>query len=109
MSLETAVSILHAGGSGLWSRGVDSETTTPLGSILSDQSAISRDNTACSTRRGTRKGVLTKARLLYTQLAGCGQRASALAVVMVINPNQKQTDRNESPPINKIYANETAR
>lgn len=57
---------------------VDPEATTPLGSILSNQAALFRESTACSTWRGAVEKVrLNKARLLITQLASRGQRASS--------------------------------
>ena len=67
MSLEAAVPILHAGGSGYWSPDVDPETTASLGSTLNDQAALSYLGTALLAPHGEgpRKGGLTKARLLF--------------------------------------------
>ena len=56
----------------------DPETTTPVCSILCDQSVLFRESTACSTWRGAVEGVcLGKARLHYAQLASRGEWESS--------------------------------
>ena len=92
MSLEAAISILHAGGSGYWSPDIDPETTISLGSTLNDQGALSRDSSACSKAEGPRKGGLTKASLI-SQLASRGQRASSHAVQL------QQRKKGTHPPV----------
>jgi hypothetical protein len=81
MSLEAAVPILHAGDSGLWSSGVDLETTPSPGSSLSVQAAFFLGTALLAPHgEGRRKGDLTKARLLTPKLAYRSQRASHNAV-----------------------------
>ncbi len=84
MSLEAVVSNLHVGGSGhstscaMVALLSNPEATTTLGSTLSDQAALFRESTACSTWRGAVEKVrLNKARLHSTQLASRGQWASS--------------------------------
>ena len=57
----------------------DQETTTPIGSILTDQEALFMESTTGSTWRGAVEKVrINKARLHYTQVASSGQRASSV-------------------------------
>ena len=82
MSLEAAVSILHTGGSGHWSSGVELESTASPGSILNDQAAFFKDALLAPHGEGPRKGGLKKARLFRhpvglprpTGIFTCGQK-----------------------------------
>ena len=81
MSLEPAVSILHADGSENWSSDADPETTASPGSILNDQAVLGKNALLAPRGEGSRKSDLTKARVSFPpQLANHDQRASFHAV-----------------------------
>ena len=95
MSLEAVVSNLHVGGSGhstscaMVALLSNPEATTTLDSTLSDQAALFRESTACSTWRGAVEKVrLNKARLHSTQLASRGQWVIFIAVETIRNQSK---------------------